>query len=143
MNCPKCGKKISEGKCPSCGTIVIIGDEKCDHVENVPKNTEITPPATHFKINHISLILIIALSLIFFKSFLGDVLEADSIVSLILFLLMCVLIIMALLSSISVVYNITCPYCNRELEIPTDTNALDCPVCNERIIIENYTPKKK
>lgn len=40
------------------------------------------------------------------------------------------------------VYETECPYCNKTIQIDKDASALDCPICKERIIIEDYTPKK-
>lgn len=40
------------------------------------------------------------------------------------------------------VYEAECPYCNKTIQIDKDSQGLDCPICKERIIIEDYTPKK-
>lgn len=40
-------------------------------------------------------------------------------------------------------YEIVCPYCNKTISAVDGETAMDCPVCKERIIIENYRPKRK
>lgn len=40
-------------------------------------------------------------------------------------------------------YEAICPYCGKSISVVKDTEALDCPVCGERIIIDNFKLHKK
>lgn len=63
--------------------------------------------------------------------------------AIILSVLCIILFVMALATLIRKEYRIQCPYCNKDLSIDLRTEAMDCPICKERIIIDNYIPKKK
>ncbi len=53
------------------------------------------------------------------------------------------LLLISLLTLTRKVYDIKCPYCGRYITVESDAVAVDCAVCGERIIIENYRPRKK
>ncbi len=53
-----------------------------------------------------------------------------------------VLFLICILNLHDEVYEAECPYCNKIIQIDKDAQGLDCPICKERIIIEDYTPKK-
>jgi len=140
MKCPNCSEEMVEGKCPSCGTVVIIGDTTPTESTEIQQNEDITPPETRVSVNSVTVLLAIVMIIILVGAMVTPGIPFYIVIAFGIILFLCVC---AIFSNISEVYSITCPYCNKEIEIPTDTNALDCPVCNERIIIENYTPKKK
>ena len=140
--CSVCKSKVSNHNkfCPNCGTKII------DSTTAPETDVEVQEPETHNAVN-LKAILEICASIMFFIIIVSSgLLFVDTGLTIvgIMILIGCIILFVLGLGSVVVKeYNIHCPYCDKEVSINLHTEALNCPVCNERIIIDNYIPKKK
>lgn len=132
MTCPECKTEIKDDSefCSNCGTNIVQKQQKA--------------PDTHTVINWQSFLSIISAIFFFFivkQSFLdyGDF----GVLSIMLLIGCGVLFIFGLLTLVHKEYIATCPYCGKTVNVVLNTEAFDCPICKERIIIENGKLSKK
>ncbi len=70
-------------------------------------------------------------------------LHISLIIDIIMIGLVLILFLLSLISLRDEVYDAECPYCKKMIRIDKNASAIDCPICNERIIIEDYTLQMK
>lgn len=63
--------------------------------------------------------------------------SGDVTLSLILLIATALMLIIALLHLFQKVYQLSCPICGGNIEIPVGTRACDCPLCKKRLIYKN------
>ena len=141
MICPNCKEENKEGSsfCCRCGTAL---------AEQPPKPLKQPAPAAKPQnmrsvFNPISfayiggaifyLVLIIDSNDEYMNDFIFFMLLAGGVV----------MLLIGLASLTRRLYDIECPYCGKTITVEDGTQGVDCAVCGERIIIENYIPKKK
>ncbi|MBE6766597.1 MAG: hypothetical protein E7550_03310 [Ruminococcaceae bacterium] len=141
MICPKCNEENKEGSsfCCRCGTA--FGEHPKKSIEK-PARTQ-QPPNIRTEFNIKSIIYIgfaifyIVLNVNAYDEYTNDF---------IFFMLLAggaVMLLIGLASLTNKFYDIECPYCGKTITVEDGAQGVDCAVCGERIIIENYTPKKK
>lgn len=89
---------------------------------------------------NIKAILFLVLSIVMFFTFAG---AGIGFIGFVICAVWIVIAIICLSNIIGYEYDSICPYCGKTIQVGEDEEALDCPICNERIIVENYILLKK
>ncbi len=84
----------------------------------------------------------------FFDGRTGEIFSIGSssqvVFSLVLLIVVVTILVLVLLHLFQKVYQLTCPTCGGNIEIPVGTHACDCPLCKERLIYRDgeFFPSK-
>ena len=129
MFCKKCGNKTENGAklCRNCESLSNIRN-KCADPLAPPMRREMDMQALVIGILQIFSGCILISSIKYCGVVVGVVCSG------------CFIIVgmLRLLSAFPIVYDIRCPYCTKSITVQNGCGAMDCPVCKERILIENY-----